>query len=120
MGRFMGSLYPHSPEFQGRQVVTMHNQRDFIFVRHHRYIFKKNQSAFAEANHRKKADKKLAKKQQSKVAAKPIKATLQEMGPQFTLKMRWLQQGTFDSMFGEYEWMYRRKTLDTSKRRFHI
>lgn len=120
MGRFMGSLYPHSPEFQGRQVVTMHNQRDFIFVRHHRYIFKKNQSAFAESNHRKKADKKLAKKQQSKVAAKPIKATLQEMGPQFTLKMRWLQQGTFDSMFGEYEWMYRRKTLDTSKRRFHI
>lgn len=120
MGRFMGSLYPHSPEFVGRQVVTMHNQRDFIFLRHHRYIFQKNQSAIAEAKHRKKTEKKLAKKLQSKIATKPIKATLQELGPRFTLKMRWLQQGTFDSMFGEYEWMYRRKNLDTSKRRFHL
>lgn len=27
------------PEFNGRQVVTFHNQRDYIFVRFHRYIF---------------------------------------------------------------------------------
>ena len=40
-GRFFGSLFPHDqPEFEGRQVVTFHNQRDFLFVRHHRYIFK--------------------------------------------------------------------------------
>jgi len=39
-GRFLGSLFPHDkPEFQGRQVVTFHNQRDFLFVRHHRYVF---------------------------------------------------------------------------------
>jgi ribosome production factor 1 len=36
VGRFMGSLFPHQPEFEGRQVVTFHNQRDYIFVRHHR------------------------------------------------------------------------------------
>lgn len=28
-----------TPEFHGRRVVTFHNQRDFIFVRHHRYMF---------------------------------------------------------------------------------
>ena len=39
VGRFLGSCFEHAPEFQGRQVVTFHNQRDFIFVRHHRYIF---------------------------------------------------------------------------------
>lgn len=27
------------PDFVGRQVVTFHNQRDYIFVRFHRYMF---------------------------------------------------------------------------------
>ncbi|KAF8244713.1 Brix-domain-containing protein [Wilcoxina mikolae CBS 423.85] len=31
------SLFPQQPEFRGRQVVTLHNQRDFIFFRRHRY-----------------------------------------------------------------------------------
>lgn len=35
-GRFLASLFPHNAQFQGRQVATFHNQRDFIFVRHHR------------------------------------------------------------------------------------
>ena len=39
VGRFLGSLYKHDPNFKAREVVTFHNQRDFIFVRHHRYIF---------------------------------------------------------------------------------
>ena len=41
-GRFLGSLFPHEPQFEGRQVVTFHNQRDFIFVRHHRYIYQRD------------------------------------------------------------------------------
>lgn len=32
------------PEFVGRQVVTFHNQRDYIFVRFHRYIFAEGKS----------------------------------------------------------------------------
>jgi ribosome production factor 1 len=91
VGRFLGSLFEHDPEFQGRQVVTFHNQRDFIFVRHHRYVFENAQ-----------------------------KARLQEIGPRFTLKMRWLQQGTFDTKFGEYEWIHRQHKLDTSRRKFHL
>lgn len=39
VGRLLASLFPQQPEFRGRRVVTFHNQRDFIFFRHHRYIF---------------------------------------------------------------------------------
>lgn len=91
VGRFLGSLFEHQPEFEGRQVVTFHNQRDFIFVRHHRYVFENEK-----------------------------KARLQEIGPRFTLKMRWLQQGTFDTKFGEYEWIHKQHQLDTSRRKFHL
>lgn len=92
-GRFLGSLFPHQPQFEGRQVVTFHNQRDFIFVRHHRYIY------------RKENDK--------------TRARLQELGPRFTLKLNWLQEGVFDDKFGEYEWL-RRKTMDVEKLKFNL
>jgi ribosome production factor 1 len=36
MGRMFQTLFPPLPEFQGRQVVTLHNQRDFLFFRRHR------------------------------------------------------------------------------------
>ena len=39
VGRMFASVFPQKPEFAGRRVVTFHNQRDFIFFRHHRYIF---------------------------------------------------------------------------------
>lgn len=35
--RLIQALFPQDPEFRGRRVVTFHNQRDFIFFRHHRY-----------------------------------------------------------------------------------
>lgn len=91
VGRFLGSLFEHQPEFEGHQVVTFHNQRDFIFVRHHRYTFENEK-----------------------------KARLQEIGPRFTMKLRWLQQGTFDTKFGEYEWVHKQHQLDTSRRKFHL
>ena len=40
VARFFHSLLPKRPEFEGRQVVTIHNQRDFMFFRRHRYLFK--------------------------------------------------------------------------------
>lgn len=36
--RLIQSLFPQSPNFRGRRVVTFHNQRDFIFFRHHRWV----------------------------------------------------------------------------------
>lgn len=77
---------------EGRQVVTFHNQRDFIFVRHHRYIYKKD-------------DEK-------------VRARLQELGPRFTLKLKYLQEGSLDAECGEYEWIYKPGTVDKSKRKF--
>jgi len=69
IGRFFASLFPQNPEFKGRRVITFHNQRDFIFFRHHRYIFKDEGTDVA----------------------------LQEVGPRFTLKLKTLQLGTFDN-----------------------
>lgn len=36
VGRMLGSLFHYNPEFQGRRVVTFHNQRDYIFFRHYK------------------------------------------------------------------------------------
>ncbi|OCT84741.1 ribosome production factor 1-like [Xenopus laevis] len=91
IGRMFASLYPHDPHFTGRQVATFHNQRDYIFFRYHRYIFKSEK-----------------------------KVGIQELGPRFTLKLRSLQKGTFDSKYGEYEWVHKRHEMDTSRRKFHL
>ncbi|KAF8312194.1 Brix-domain-containing protein [Clavulina sp. PMI_390] len=64
VGRMFQTLYPPVPEFEGRQVVTLHNQRDFLFFRRHRYMFKS-----------------------------PERAALQEIGPRFTLKLKWIKKG---------------------------
>ncbi|KAL1525516.1 hypothetical protein AB1Y20_020372 [Prymnesium parvum] len=98
VGRFLACLVPHDPQFKGRQVVTMHNQRDFIFFRHHRYVFEE-----------KKAEGKKTE----------VGAYLQELGPRFTLKLKSLQLGSFDTQHGEYEWKHKPE-LDTSRRRFHL
>eukprot|EP01156_Anaeramoeba_ignava_P021226 Anaeramoba_ignava/c18514_g1_i2.p1 GENE.c18514_g1_i2~~c18514_g1_i2.p1 ORF type:complete len:141 (-),score=30.26 c18514_g1_i2:74-496(-) len=90
IARMLASLFPHQPDFEKRQVVTFHNQRDFIFFRFHRYIFDS-----------------------------PTQVRLQELGPQFTLKLRSLQLGTFDYFHGEYIY-YHKSLLDTSRRRFFL
>ena len=115
VGRLLGSLFPHDAEFQGRQVATFHNQRDYIFVRHHRYIFeeKKQKPAKKKAEEKNEPEKPLGVKDR-------VKTRLQELGPRFTLKLRWLQEGTFDTQFGEYEWIHKRKEMDTTRRRFHL
>ena len=107
-GRFLGSLFPHVPELRGRQVVTFHNQRDYIFVRHHRYVFKPG-SAPASDDAKKEGGKK------SKTSAK-----LQELGPRFSMKMRWLLEGGFDTKYGEYEWYHHRKEQDETRTTFHL
>jgi ribosome production factor 1 len=115
VGRLLGSLFPHDAEFQGRQVVTFHNQRDYIFVRHHRYIFeeKKKSQLPKTSKSKNEEEKPLGIKDR-------VKTRLQELGPRFTLKLRWIQSGAFDTQFGEYEWIHKRKEMDTTRRRFHL
>jgi ribosome production factor 1 len=92
VGRMLGSLFPHTPNFVGRQAATFHCQRDFIFFRFHRYVF----------------------------AAGRDKARLQELGPRFTLKLQGLQRGLFvDPQTADHEWKNSTKK-DVARRRFFL
>ena len=93
IARMLAALFHYEPQFTGQRVVTFHNQRDYIFFRHHKYDFKTTE-----------------------------KVKLKEMGPRFTLKLRSFQKGTFDSKFGDYEWMIsnRRHDMETRRRKFFL
>lgn len=49
-----------------------------------------------------------------------LRVRLQELGPRFTLKLKWLMAGTFDTAYGEYEWFYKRHQMESSRRRFML
>ncbi|EFJ47652.1 hypothetical protein VOLCADRAFT_42845, partial [Volvox carteri f. nagariensis] len=108
LGRMLASLFPQDPQFRGRRVVTFHNQRDFIFVRHHRYIFEEKETRDSGDAKGDSAKKK-----------KAVTARLQELGPRFSLKLLSLQKGTFDSRNGEFEWLPKKENK-TSRRRFFL
>lgn len=86
VGRLFQALFPQQPNFKGRQVVTLHNQRDFIFFRRHRYMFKDDE-----------------------------RVGLQELGPQFTLRLKRLQRGVRE----EVEWEHRPE-MDKEKKKFYL
>nr|GEW89594.1 hypothetical protein [Tanacetum cinerariifolium]GEW89595.1 hypothetical protein [Tanacetum cinerariifolium] len=120
VGRLIQSLFPQDPEFRGRRVVTFHNQRDFIFFRHHRYIFETRENKQIVAS-KKKDDNEENNEEDDKEKTPKLKviARLQECGPRFTLKLTSLQHGTFDTKGGEYEWVHKPE-MDTSRRRFFL
>eukprot|EP00008_Paramoeba_atlantica_P003730 CAMPEP_0201485846 /NCGR_PEP_ID=MMETSP0151_2-20130828/9942_1 /ASSEMBLY_ACC=CAM_ASM_000257 /TAXON_ID=200890 /ORGANISM="Paramoeba atlantica, Strain 621/1 / CCAP 1560/9" /LENGTH=349 /DNA_ID=CAMNT_0047870169 /DNA_START=51 /DNA_END=1100 /DNA_ORIENTATION=- len=91
VGRMLACLFPQKPNFHGRRVITFHNQRDFIFFRHHRYIFDDSSTT-----------------------------RLQECGPRFTLKLQSLQYGRFDPTNEEYEWIYKPQDIGKSKKDFFM
>jgi len=91
LGRQLAALFPQMPDFRGRRTVTFHNQRDFVFFRHYRYNFKDEGT----------------------------KCKLQEIGPRFTLKCRYLQHGTFDAKAGEYEYIWRPDS-QVSRKKFFV
>lgn len=79
IGRMLAALFPQVPNLNARRVITMHNQRDFVFFRQHRYQFNEDGS----------------------------RANLQEVGPRFTLKLHSLQLGTLNKKHGEFEFIYK-------------
>ncbi|SCU83627.1 LAMI_0C03950g1_1 [Lachancea mirantina] len=86
VGRLFQSIFPKNPDFEGRQVITLHNQRDYIFFRRHRYIFRNEK-----------------------------RVGLQELGPQFTMKLQRLQRGVKE----ETEWEHTPE-MDKEKKKFHL
>ena len=91
--RFLSFLSLQQEKGEMQVYLLNHNQRDFIFFRHHRYEFKSAE-----------------------------KCRLRELGPRFTLKLRSLQKGTFDSALGEYDWIIqgKRHDMETSRRKFFL
>lgn len=82
--RLFLTLFPPQPELQGRQVVTLHNQRDYIFLRRHRYVFRE----------KRETEKSVIGPDGKPVeGVEGIRAGLQELGPRFTLKLRRVDKG---------------------------
>jgi ribosome production factor 1 len=84
------SLFPQQPEFMGRQVVTLHNQRDFIFFRRHRYIFREKRETEKEAGFGLDTTRADGGKGMEGLG---VRVGLQEIGPRFTLKLRRVERG---------------------------
>lgn len=107
------TMFPPKPEFVGRQVVTLHNQRDYIFVRRHRYVFRdKRQTEKSIIG----ADGKEMK------GVEDIRAGLQELGPRFTLKLRRVDKGigragSEGEDATQWEWKSR---MEKDRKRFNL
>ncbi|KIW71646.1 hypothetical protein PV04_03787 [Phialophora macrospora] len=98
------SLFPHSPELQGRQVLTLHNQRDYIFLRRHRYIFREKRETERSVIG---ADGKEMK------GVENIRAGLQELGPRMTLKLRRVDKGIQRASGQDWEWKSKMEKVRT-------
>ncbi|KAL0230823.1 hypothetical protein PCE1_003200 [Barthelona sp. PCE] len=88
VGRMLRTLFPNAERRDARQIVMVKNQRDYMFFRFHRYIFNTKEDV-----------------------------RIQELGPQFTLKLRWISDGLF-TPFKVYEWKYRKDNYTDRKRFF--
>lgn len=91
LGRGLSSMFNLNPDFKGRTVVTLYNFRDFIFFRHHRYLFKKDKPD-PEDEEKKDPD---------------VRAALQEIGPRMIFQLRKMYSGCFNEVDGQFEYFYR-------------
>lgn len=94
------SLFPQLPQFQGRQVVTLHNQRDYIFFRRHRYVFREKREAEKEVGYGLDGNKPNGGKGMEGLG---VKVGLQELGPRFTLKLRRVQKGIQEGVVWQWQ-----------------
>jgi len=86
IGRLLGAMFPPLPQIQGRQVVAVHNQRDYIFLRRYRYMFAV------------RGDTELDQERAKERGMDPtVRTRMQEIGPRLTLKLRWLKRGTLET-----------------------
>ena len=89
------SLFPSTPDLEGRQVLTFHNQRDYIFLRRFRYILRE-----------KRQTEKVVVGSDGKPmsGAEAVRAGLQELGPRLTLKLRRIDKGIQRASGQDWEW----------------
>ncbi|KAF3923622.1 hypothetical protein ABW21_db0204713 [Orbilia brochopaga] len=110
------SLYPPQPQFQGRQVVTLHNQRDYIFFRMHRYVFRSvDTEGKGSRGDRTTGAEQVGVGGQRAGEDLGVRVGLQELGPQFTLKLRRVERGVCEGV--EWEWKGR---MEKNRKMFHL
>ncbi|KAF2795783.1 Brix-domain-containing protein [Melanomma pulvis-pyrius CBS 109.77] len=102
------NLYPPQPELEGRTVVTLHNQRDYIFVRRHRYVFREKRESEKSVVG---MDGKTVK------GVENLRTGLQELGPRFTLKLRRIDRGIQWKSGQEWEW---KSKMEKERTRFNM
>lgn len=100
VGRMLACLFSQTPNFRGRRVATLHNQRDFIFFRLHRYMFEESETKLEKSKG-------------------PVTTTIQELGPRFTLKLRSLRLGNAADTHGEFLFVVK-KDYEKTRRRFFL
>ncbi|RDA91498.1 hypothetical protein CP533_4573 [Ophiocordyceps camponoti-saundersi (nom. inval.)] len=107
------NMFPRCPETQGRQIVTLHNQRDFIFVRRHRYVFREKRATEKNIVDAEGKDMK---------GVEGIRAGLQELGPRFTLKLRRVDKGigrAGSEGIDATQWEWKAK-MEKDRKRFNL
>ncbi|KAF8469031.1 Brix domain-containing protein [Kalaharituber pfeilii] len=111
------SMFPPVPELGGRQVVTLHNQRDYIFFRRHRYMFRERRGGEKAVgygiDHGQNTTNPVSEGVEDNDLG--IKVGLQELGPQFTLKLRKVEKGVCEGV--EWQW---KGEMEKERRKFQL
>lgn len=95
VGGVLGRLFPKNPELIGRTVLTLHNQRDYVFVRRHRYMMRDKRATERSVTE---------KDGKAMTGVEDVRVALQEIGPRMTLKLRRVDKG-IQRMSGQaFEW----------------
>ncbi|CAK7240774.1 MAG: Ribosome production factor 1 [Sporothrix thermara] len=95
VGGVLGRLFPKDPELIGRTVLTLHNQRDYVFVRRHRYAMREKRATERSVTE---------KDGKAMTGVEDVRVALQEIGPRMTLKLRRVDKG-IQRMSGQaFEW----------------
>merc|ERR1712113_115322 len=83
VAQMLASLFHKKKRIRSNRVVTFHNQKDYIFFRHHRYCFTANEN----------------EKRKIISCTTPI---INELGPRFTLKLLYLHDGCYNPKQNEF------------------
>ena len=111
------SMFPPVPELGGRQVVTLHNQRDYIFFRRHRYMFRERRTGEKAVGYGLDHGQNTLNPVSEGVEERDlgVKVGLQELGPQFTLKLRKVEKGVCEGV--EWQW---KGEMEKERRKFQL
>lgn len=83
-GKLLYTLFAPQPEIEGRQVVSMQNHRDYVFIRRYRYQVRERRPTERSVT---AADGKEMK------GMEDIRVGLQELGPRLNIKLRRVDKG---------------------------